>query len=45
MVIPARKNLSTDRKLFVILGVFRGIGPGLYHEDAKTQGIARFMET
>ncbi|PYU94456.1 MAG: hypothetical protein DMG08_07585 [Acidobacteria bacterium] len=36
----AGRNFSTDRKVFVILHVFVSswwIGPGLYHEDAKTR--------
>ena len=39
-LLKVRLNFSTDRKLFMILRVFVSswwIGPGLYHEDAKTQ--------
>src|SRR6266704_2113386 len=42
----AGRNFSTDRKVFVILHVFVSswwIGSGLYHEDAKTQRIAKFL--
>jgi len=44
--LQAGRNFSTDRKVFVILHVFVSswwIGPGLYHEDAKTQRIAKFL--
>jgi len=40
------ESMSADRKLFVILRVFASswwIGSGLYHEDAKTQRIAKFL--
>ena len=45
-LLKVRFNFSTGRKLFMILRVFVSswwIGPGLYHEDAKTQRIAKFL--